>query len=138
MISLSSLTPSTAVRVALLKVPGTTVSWQDILTRWHNTQSDSLVRRHRASVQALCDKYLPSTLELLQPALLSHRGRAECAGLSTSTLVSGAGLCRLQSQDLRLSEVHVVQTLCTVLQVSLPRVPLVTITVNSTYMQSAK
>ncbi len=115
--SLSSLTPSSVGRIATLDLSAGTVTGSEVISRWLGVQPDSSPFKQRAP--ALFDKYTPQVLEFIEPALSSSNS-GECDIIqrtSSISLVNGVSVCRLQGQELRLSEVHLMQSLCRILEV---------------------
>ena len=105
------------MRVASLNLTASTISWKDTIGKWFNTQSDSsTVRQHGDALQRFFKKYVPATMDFIQPALLTNSSNS-FATVSTSTVSDGLGSLTLEPQQLKLSEVHVVQSCCRILQV---------------------
>lgn len=107
------------MRVASLNLTEGTVNWKDTVVKWFNTQSDSsTIRQHRDALQLFFNKYVPATMDFIQPALTTNSSISH-ATVSISTISGGIGSLSLKPQQLKLSEVHVIQSCCRILQVSL-------------------
>ncbi len=118
--SLLSLTPSSVSRIATLDLSVGTVTGSEVMSRWLGMQpSSSYFKQNAPALHILFDKYTPKVREFIQPALSgsSIGGCDVIQGTSSISLVNGVSVCRLQGQELRLSEVHLMQSLCRILEV---------------------
>lgn len=117
MTSLSLLTPASVTMVATLDLSLGTVTGSEVISRWFNTLPDSsLIKLFRPILQKLFDKFTRKVLDFIQPALTNSCQR-DASSVSDASLVGGVSGCGLLGQELRVSEVHLVQSLCTLLEV---------------------
>ncbi len=117
MTSLSLLTPASVTKVATLNLSAGTVTGSEVISKWFNTLPDlSGLNLYRPALRTLFDKYTHKILDFIQPALTSG-GHGNALNVSDVSLVSRVSGCGLQGQELRVSEVHIVQSLCTLLEV---------------------
>ncbi len=122
MTSLSSLTPASVGKAATLDLSAGTVTRSDIIRKWFNTLSDSSpLKLYRLALGKLFDKYISKIVDFLQPVLINGF-HSNSPSESDVSLVSGVTGCTLQGQDLRMSEIHLMQSLCTMLEVSVTKI----------------
>lgn len=107
------LPPSLAAKTARVVLSQDTISWKEVLLKWLHSLLD-----YRASLwetmEALFDRYLPLTLDFISPAL--EDGGPAMTGASSSTVDSNAA-ATLQPQDLKLTQVQLVNSCCRIFQV---------------------
>ncbi len=110
---LSCLTPSSVAQMATLCMSPATISWRDVayqwLLKWEKQQTESL--------QSLFDVFIPKCVEFLAPVLEGVAHEEVGSDVSVAPSRSGVGQ-RLTGQELKLTEVHIIKTCCTILQVS--------------------
>ena len=94
-----------------------TISWRDIALTWLTSQPQ---QDYTDTLEALFDKYIPDVLEFLS-AVLATSGLAKKSEPPGSTVSMSERVChsQLEPQDLMLSEVQLVKTLCQILEVQM-------------------
>ena len=114
---MSALTPSLSSKTACVALSQDTITWRDVGLKFLNSLPDSKSNLWD-SIKALLDKYIPPTFEFISAALLE----SEDDGVHTkpsAVSIDNADASALEAQELKLTEVHLMNSCCKLFQVAL-------------------
>ena len=110
------LTPALAGKVARIVLSQDTINWKDVVLKWLHGLRDSKSISWDM-FESLFNKYIPPALDFIAPALANTT--TNDVSMEPSTLDINEKLSSLEAQDLKLSEIHLINNCCSILQVSL-------------------
>lgn len=108
--NLSTLTPSSAAKIASLCLSPDTITWRDVVQRWLTNQNQAFVD----SVQSLFDKYIPKCFDFLSP-LLARESHSD--NVVSSVSLPSLAQKGLLPQEMCPSEINLISTCYTIFQV---------------------
>ena len=115
---LDCLTPRASVCLPRLCLSPSTVTWEDVISRWLLKQPAEIATH----LEPLLQRLLTSCLEFLTPVLCGNgREYQKRGGVSSQQSASSLGATQkvqLCSQDLKLHSINLVNTCCRILEVS--------------------
>ena len=115
----SNWTSSFSSRVAPMIMSHDTISWKDVVLNWFHSIPEELRQKSHLwdTMEPLFNKYIPPTLDFLSPALTGLT--ADRDHVAHSPIPVGAGLLRMEPQELKLCRIHLVNSCCLIFQVSM-------------------
>ena len=110
---LSWLNPASAAEIGKIFMSSDTIGWRDITHNWLSSRSHDLTD----TLKSLFNKYIPQVVDFIQP-LLANNTVTKLVSNSSVSVNDKLSNCHVKSQDLMLSEVHLMNTCCQILEVS--------------------
>lgn len=109
---LSWLNPASAAEIGKVFMSSDTIRWRDVSHSWLSGRSHDLTD----TLESLFDKYIPQVVDFIRP-VLANSAKTTSSNDSTVSMSDKVSHCVIESQDLLLSEVHLMNTCCQILEV---------------------
>ena len=110
---LSWLNPASAAEIGKIFMSSDTIGWREVTHSWLSSRS----HEHNDTLESLFNKYIPQVVDFIRPVLTNSTVTKLISDSNVS--INKLSNCHVESQDLMLSEVHLMNTCCQILQVSM-------------------
>lgn len=114
MTDLSWLNPASAAEIGRIFMSSDTIGWRDITHSWLSSRSHDLTD----TLESLLNKYIPQVVDFIRP-VLANNTMTKLISDSNVSVNDTLSHCHIESQDLVLSEVHLMNICCQILEVSM-------------------
>ena len=113
MADLSWLNPASAAEIGKIFMSSDTIGWRDITHSWLSNRSHDITD----TLESLFNKYIPPIVDFIRP-VLANSAITKLISDSNVSVNDELSHCQIESQDLVLTEVHLMNTCCQILEVS--------------------